>query len=217
VARGRIIAVTVAPTHLDPQHPDAQMLQWAYRQGVFPMADSDRGRIEWFSPDPRGIIPLERFSTPRSLARVVRQGRFDVRTDTAFETVMRQCAGPRPDDAGTWIDDRLVAAYVELHTQGMAHSVEAWRDDTLVGGLYGVHIGGAFFGESMFIRPEAGGTNASKVCLVHLVERLRDRGFTLLDTQFWNEHLEQFGCVEIPRADYMGRLAAAVDQRVDWG
>ena len=205
------------PDRIDPQRPDARLLLWAYRRGIFPMADPDSGRIDWYSPDPRGIVPLDRFRVPRNLAREVRKSRFDIRTDTCFEEVMRRCAAPRPQEGSTWIDERLVAAYLELHRMGCAHSVEAWLGDEMVGGLYGVHIGGAFFGESMFVRPDEGGTNASKICLVHLVERLRRQGFTLLDTQFWNEHLEQFGCEEIDRAEYLRRLAAAVDLDVSWG
>jgi leucyl/phenylalanyl-tRNA--protein transferase len=202
---------------LDPQHPNADLLRTAYRQGVFPMADPRADRIEWFSPDPRGVLPLDGFHIPRSLRRVVRSGRFALRTDTVFEAVMRACAGPRPQEEETWIDDRLIAAYAELHAAGHAHSVEAWADGRLVGGLYGVHLGAAFFGESMFIHPELGGRDASKVCLVALVENMKERGFLLLDTQFTNEHLEQFGCVEIPRDDYLRRLEVALLREADWG
>jgi leucyl/phenylalanyl-tRNA--protein transferase len=202
------------PPHADPERPDATLLAWAYRQGIFPMAEPESGGIDWYSPDPRAVIPLEAFHVPRSLARVVRQGRFQIRSDTAFEVVMRRCAGGRAE--GSWIDERLVRAYVDLHRRGGAHSVEAWRDDELVGGLYGVHLGGAFFGESMFCRPDIGGRDASKVCLVHLVQRLRDRGFSLLDTQFWNPHMAQFNCVEIPRREYLRRLGAALRQRCAW-
>ena len=180
------------------------------------MADEESRRIEWFSPDPRGVIPLERFHVPKSLARVVRSGRFELTTDLEFETVMRQCAAPRRDDAGTWIDERLIAAYVELFERGRAHSVEAWQADRLVGGLYGVHLGAAFFGESMFSRPEQGGTDASKVALVGLVTLLRERGFELLDTQFRNPHLDQFGCIEISRDEYLARLGAALRRDAAW-
>ncbi len=153
------------------------LLVSAYREGIFPMALED-GEIGWFSPDPRGIIPLDTFHVPRRLERVVRSDEWTVRVDTRFEEVMRACA-ERPGE-GTWISDEIFESYVALHRQGGAHSVEVWRDDVLVGGLYGVHLGGAFFGESMFHRV----TNASKVALVALVERLRARGFVLLDTQW---------------------------------
>ena len=194
----------------DPQRPTAALLASAYRRGIFPMADSETGRLEWFSPDPRGTSPLDRFHVPRSLARVVRAGRFELSTDVDFEAVMRGCGAPRPKHEETWIDERLIRAYVELHEAGAAHSVEAWRDGRIVGGLYGVHLGGAFFGESMFSQPADGGRDASKVCLVELVSLLRAGGFRLLDTQFLNEHLVQFGCVEISRDEYLEELAEAL-------
>jgi leucyl/phenylalanyl-tRNA--protein transferase len=201
----------------DPQRPTAEFLLWAYCHGIFPMADPIGGDMEWFSPDPRGIIPLDGFVLPKTLLREVRRGRFDIRCDTEFETVMRACALPRRDDDLPWIDDRLVHAYAGLFERGCAHSIEAWLDERLVGGLYGVHIGGAFFGESMFVRPAHGGTNASKICLVHLVGHMRRRGLVLLDTQFWNEHLDQFGCTEISRDEYMRRLGEAISLPVTWG
>ena len=182
---------------------DPALLVRAYREGVFPMALDD-GEIGWFSPDPRGIIPLETFHVPGRLARVVRSGRFELRIDTAFETVMCACAEQRDD--GTWISEEIVDSYVALHRLGLAHSVETWREDRLVGGLYGVAIGGAFFGESMFHRE----TDASKVALVSLVDRLRRGGFSLLDTQWTTSHLAQFGAVEVPRPDYLRQLAAAL-------
>jgi leucyl/phenylalanyl-tRNA--protein transferase len=202
---------------IDPDQPTPDLLLWAYRRGVFPMADPLTGQMDWYSPDPRGIIPLAEFHVPDTLARIVRRGGFKLRSDTAFAEVMRECSRPRPGEPLSWIDDRLITAYAALHERGHAHSVEAWSDAVLVGGLYGVHIGGAFFGESMFVRPEQGGTNASKVCLVHLVEHLRRRGFVLLDTQFTNPHLDQFGCTEIPREEYLALLAEAVDLPVTWG
>jgi leucyl/phenylalanyl-tRNA--protein transferase len=183
---------------------DPVLLVAAYRQGVFPMAVED-GAIAWFSPDPRGIIPLDTFHVPSRLARVVRRGTFTIRIDHDFERVMRACAD-RGDDDGTWISEEIVASYVELARLGLAHSVEAWQDGALAGGLYGVHLGGAFFGESMFHRV----TDASKIALVALVDRLRVRGFTLLDTQWITPHLEQFGAVEIPRRDYLRQLADAI-------
>ena len=181
---------------------DPELLLRAYALGWFPMGTGRRGRIEWFSPDPRGILPIQTFHAPSRLRRVVRQSRFTIRIDTAFEAVMRACA--HRDE--TWITEDIVASYVSLHRLGFAHSVETWQDDQLVGGLYGVALGGAFFGESMFHTA----TDASKVALVALVERLRARGFVLLDTQWVTPHLAQFGGVEIPRADYLERLAAAI-------
>jgi leucyl/phenylalanyl-tRNA--protein transferase len=182
---------------------DAALLVRAYREGIFPMALDD-GEIGWFSPDPRGVIPLDAFHVPARLARVVRSGAFDTRIDTAFEAVMRAC-GQRPGD-GTWISEEVVQSYLALFRLGLAHSVEVWRTGRLVGGLYGVSLGGAFFGESMFHRE----TDASKVALVTLVDRLNRRGFALLDIQWVTEHLEQFGAIEIPRTEYLKRLAVAL-------
>jgi leucyl/phenylalanyl-tRNA--protein transferase len=179
-----------------------EMVVRAYCMGAFPMADPRRGRIDWYAPDPRAIIPLDTFHVPRSLARTIRRGRFEVRIDTAFGRVIRACAAR--DE--TWISGRIMQVYEDLHRFGFAHSVEAWHGGDLAGGLYGVALGGAFFGESMFSRV----TDASKVALVALVERLRERGFVLLDTQFQTEHLARFGTVEIPRAEYLRRLAAAL-------
>jgi leucyl/phenylalanyl-tRNA--protein transferase len=184
-------------TSLDPS-----LLVRAYREGIFPMA-LERGEIGWFSPDPRGILPLDTFHVPARLARVIRQGRFQITVDTAFERVMRECA--RRDD-GTWISDEIVDSYTALHRLGLAHSVEAWHDGDLAGGLYGVHLGGAFFGESMFHRI----TDASKVALVALTDRMRRRGFRLLDVQWTTPHLEQFGAIAIPRREYLQRLRQAL-------
>lgn len=183
------------------------------------MADPETGIVSWYSPDPRGVFPLdppEAFRVPRNLEREVRKGKFVIRSDAAFEQVIRQCSRPRSDDNQSWLNEQMIGTYVRLHEMGHAHSVEAWLEDHLVGGLYGVHIGKAFFGESMFSRPEEGGSNASKICLVHLVRRLRERGFALLDTQFWNPHLDQFGCVEIPAADYERQLSLAVRADASW-
>ena len=188
---------------MKPAPLDPALVVRAYREGLFPMAMED-GAIGWFSPDPRGILPLEAFHIPSRLARLMRRNKFEIRINTAFEDVMRACA-TREDD-GTWINEDIVQCYVALHRLGLAHSVEAWRGDSLAGGLYGVHIGGAFFGESMFHRE----TDASKVALVSLVDRLRRRNFTLLDTQWSNDHLEQFGVLEIPREDYLVRLRQAI-------
>jgi leucyl/phenylalanyl-tRNA--protein transferase len=178
-----------------------EVLVSAYACGIFPM--DVEGEIRWFSPDPRAIIPLDTFHTSRSLKQTYRKGRFEIRIDTAFEPVMRACADR---EEGTWISEEIVGAYVRLHELGLGHSVEAWREGELAGGLYGVALGRAFFGESMFSRQR----DASKVALVALVERLRDRGFTLLDVQFMTEHLARFGAVEIPREEYLGRLQAAL-------
>ena len=189
---------------------DPALLIRAYREGVFPMA-VEGGEIAWFSPDPRGILPLDTFQVHARLARVLRQGRFDVVSDRDFEGVMRACA-ERPGE-GTWISDDILDAYTALHRLGLAHSVETWQGDRLVGGLYGVHIGGAFFGESMFHRV----TDASKVALAFLVDRLRRRGFLLLDIQWVTPHLEQFGAVEIPKREYLARLKRAVARECRWG
>jgi leucyl/phenylalanyl-tRNA--protein transferase len=188
---------------------DPALVVAAYRRGLFPMGMDD-GEVGWFSPDPRGILPLDTFHVPSRLARVIRHGRFEIRCDTRFEDVMRACMA-RPDD-GTWITDDILECYTALHRLGIAHSVEAWQDGELAGGLYGVHLGRAFFGESMFHRV----TDASKVALAALVDRLRRHGFTLLDTQWTTPHLEQFGAVEIPRADYLTQLAAALRGRAEF-
>ncbi|MBE7472519.1 MAG: leucyl/phenylalanyl-tRNA--protein transferase [Anaerolineae bacterium] len=180
----------------------------AYSQGIFPMADED-GAIYWYDPDPRAIIPLDNFHVPRSLMRTIRRGQFEVRVDTAFRTVMKACAEPAPGRDITWINQEIITAYSELHALGFAHSVECWRAGELVGGLYGVSLGGLFAGESMFSRA----TDASKVALVYLVERLRRGGFVLLDTQFMTDHLRRFGAVEIPRIEYQARLVHALKRR----
>jgi leucyl/phenylalanyl-tRNA--protein transferase len=184
---------------------DPQLLLAAYCQGIFPMAHDD-GQIYWYDPDPRAIIPLETFHIPRRLARTVRHGGFEIRVDHAFRTVMEACAEPRPDREETWISPELVAAYTALHSFGFAHSVETWREGRLVGGLYGVAVRGLFAGESMFSRA----TDASKVALVYLIERLRRGGFVLLDTQFMTEHLARFGAIELSRAEYKVCLARAL-------
>jgi leucyl/phenylalanyl-tRNA--protein transferase len=169
------------------------------------MADED-GTIYWYDPDPRAIIPLDDFHIPRSLARIVRQGKFEIRIDTAFRTVMEACAEPTSGREITWISPEIIDAYSELHTLGFSHSVETWLKGELVGGLYGVSLGGFFAGESMFSRVQ----DSSKVALVYLVERLRRSGFCLLDTQFLTDHLQRFGAVEIPRAEYQTQLDYAL-------
>ena len=202
------------------------------------------GGLVWLNPDPRGIIPLtedEGLHIPRRVRDRVRSGRFTITSDVAFEDVMEGCALPRPSEKETWIDDRILGAYAALHRAGHAHSVEAWlpldqaqatgakasapqsvgprvesAHGVLVGGVYGLHLGGLFCAESKFSRPDLGGTDASKVVLVHLILHLRRRGFVLLDTQFWNEHIDQFGCREIPRQDYLSRIAGAVTKPIAW-
>ncbi len=178
-----------------------EVLLQGYRLGVFPMAMED-GAIEWFSPDPRGILPLDGFHVPHALERVLRKRIFDVRVNTCFETVMRHCA-LRED---TWINAEIIASYTRLHELGHAHSVETWAEGKLAGGLYGVSAGGAFFGESMFHNV----TDASKVALCALVERLRVRRFVLLDTQWLTPHLRRFGGAQIPRRQYMHLLGGAL-------
>ncbi len=184
-----------------------------YRQGVFPMAeDRDDPSVRLIDPTLRGVIPLERFHVPRRLARTVRREPFEVRVNTAFQRVVAACAAPNPGREDTWISHGVEWLYGQLHARGNAHSVECWRGGLLVGGLYGVSLGGAFFGESMFSRE----TDASKVALIHLVSRLIVGGYVLLDTQFMTEHLAQFGTEEISRQDYRRRLAAALDVEADF-
>ena len=183
-----------------------ELLVAAYCRGLFPMAD-EAGHVSWYDPDPRGVLPLDGFRVSQRLARTVRQGRFEGRGDTAFRRVMEACAAPAPGRERTWISAPLVDAYEALSRLGLAHSVETWIQDELVGGVYGVSIRGLFAGESMFSRR----TDASKVALVHLVERLRRGGFVLLDTQFVTPHLARFGAVEIRRREYRRRLAAALE------
>ncbi len=184
-----------------------------YRRGVFPMADgrADR-RLFLVDPPQRGVLPLDGFHISRRLARTVRGDRFEVRVDTAFDAVVEGCAAPRPGRPETWISHPIQALYGRLFARGLAHSVEAWREGRLAGGLYGVSLGGAFFGESMFSLER----DASKVALTHLVARLIDGRYSLLDTQFTTEHLETFGAVEISRADYRDRLARALETAADF-
>jgi leucyl/phenylalanyl-tRNA--protein transferase len=181
---------------------DPEVLLQGYRLGVFPMAMTN-GAIEWFSPDPRAILPLREFHVPHTVARAVRKKSFEIRIDVSFTEVMWECAR-RPE---TWINAEIVASYTRLHQLGYGHSIEAWQDGRLAGGLYGVAIGGAFFGESMFHHVR----EASKVALFGLVEHLRARRFVLLDTQWVTPHLQQFGAIEIPRGDYLHLLTRAVN------
>ncbi|MEL6957126.1 MAG: leucyl/phenylalanyl-tRNA--protein transferase [Pseudomonadota bacterium] len=189
------------------QRLDTAELLRCYRRGIFPMAEShDDPRLFLVDPDLRGILPLDAFHVPKRLARTVRQDRFDVTINRAFARVLEGCAAPAEGRETTWINPLIHNLYSGLHREGHAHSVEVWQDGRLVGGLYGVAIGGAFFGESMFSRA----TDASKVALVHLVARLLRQGYVLLDAQFHNPHLEQFGLIEIIRADFKELLAEAL-------
>ncbi len=181
-----------------------ELVLQAYQQGWFPMGDDKSPGIEWYSPDPRGIIPLDTFHVPARLQRVIRQERFTICIDTAFDEVIRCCAAR----GETWITRDIIDTYAELHRLGFAHSVEAWQGDELAGGLYGVALRGAFFGESMFHRT----TDASKVALAALVDRLRSRDYLLLDTQWVTPHLQQFGAMDIPRIRYLRMLARALDR-----
>jgi leucyl/phenylalanyl-tRNA--protein transferase len=185
-----------------------EILLRAYAVGLFPMAERhDDPALYWIDPEKRGILPLETFHVPRKLRRTIRRKVFDMRCDTAYEQVIRLCANPAPGRQETWINEEIIRLYVDLFHMGRAHSVECWLGDELVGGLYGVALGGAFFGESMFSRA----TDASKVALVHLVARLKKGGFRLLDTQFVTRHLSQFGAMEIHRSGYRHLLASALD------
>ena len=187
----------------------ADLLLSAYAQGIFPMAMSrNTAELYWFEPRQRGIIPLQKFHISRSLARVIRRETFTIRTNTAFRAVVEGCAD-RPE---TWINPALFALYDELHARGYAHSLEVWRGADLVGGVFGLTLGGAFFGESMFSRA----TDASKVALAHCVDRLNRAGFTLFDTQYLTPHLASLGGIEIPRADYRRKLSVALKIKADF-
>jgi len=181
---------------------DSDFLLAAYSGGYFPMAAGPDGEISWYAPEERGIIPLDGVIVSRSLRRTLRSGTFDVRIDTDFAAVIRACA-ERPE---VWISRGIIESYLRLHRLGFAHSVECWHEGTLAGGLYGVAIGGAFFGESMFSRR----TDASKVALVRLTERLTERGYTLLDTQYLTPHLASLGGVAVPKREYLRRLDSAL-------
>lgn len=187
-----------------------ELLLKAYAAGLFPMAQNrDDRHVFWVDPKMRGVLPLDRFHLPRSLMKVVRKSPFEIRVNTAFDQVIEMCAQSWKGRRDTWINSEIVRAYAQLHRMGFVHSVEAWLNGKLVGGLYGVALGSAFFGESMFSRA----TDASKVTLVHLVERLRAGGFKLLDTQFVTEHLRRFGAVEIPCRQYLDMLEEALSHR----
>jgi leucyl/phenylalanyl-tRNA--protein transferase len=202
--------------HLGPARRfDHASLLEAYASGYFPMGDED-GAIQWITSDPRFVLPIGRLHVPRSLARLERQRPFELRADTAFRRVMEHCAQDRSEENRCWITPRMIDAYCELHRRGHAHSVEAWLGGVLVGGLYGVSLGAAFFGESMFIRAELGGSNASKLCLLELDRRLVAGGFRLLDSQEVNPHMEQFGGESLEIEAYLARLEEAVSQNASF-
>lgn len=184
-----------------------------YARGVFPMAEArDDPRIFLLEPDVRGVIPLDGFHIPKSLKKTVKRDVFTVTVDRCFATVVRQCAEPAPGREDTWINPAIESLYLDMHQAGHAHSIECWKDGALAGGLYGVTLGGAFFGESMFSRA----TDASKTALVHLVARLKAGGFTLLDAQFTTAHLERFGATGVPRRIYKRKLAEAIALEADF-
>lgn len=186
----------------------------AYANGIFPMADArDEQQTYWVEPRLRGIIPIDRFNIPKSLRQFMKSCDYTVTMDTCFADVIANCAqSPRGDGKGTWINHEIEGWFNALHHSGYAHSVEVWDNDTLIGGLYGLAVGGCFCGESMFSTQ----TNASKIALVHLVNHLKKQGFTLLDTQFVNNHLKQFGCIEIPQEDYLEKLEEALPLSVQF-
>ncbi len=184
------------------------LLLRTYAQGIFPMGDEASGAVRWYAPDPRAHLPLDTFHIPHNLQRRVRRQEFSVTADDNFEAVIRACA----DRPRTWITPRIIRVYTALHERGYAHSVECWHEGELAGGLYGVALKGAFYGESMFFRV----SNASKVALVHLVRQLRAGGFTLLDTQYATDHLKRFGVVEIPRSAFEQKLARSLEHETAW-
>jgi leucyl/phenylalanyl-tRNA---protein transferase len=201
------------PPPPDPEPITPRILLRAYAAGLFPMAESAEAEyLHWCDPRERGIFPLDRLIIPKSLAKTIRARKFDVRIDADFDAVLAGCAESRPGREKTWINRTITTLFRELFEMGFVHTVEAWRDGELVGGLYGLALGGAFFGESMFHRA----TDASKVCLTYLVARLRFGGFSLLDAQFVTPHLESLGAIEIPRAEYRRRLDAAMELRGDF-
>lgn len=192
---------TISATQLS-----TELLLKAYSLGIFPMAESNGGEIFWYSPDPRTILPLDNFKVSRSLRQIIRKKLFEVRFDTAFEKVICGCAQRNE----TWISEEIIRSYTELFFHGFAHSVEVWRNEKLVGGLYGVSVGAAFFGESMFSVER----DASKVALYYLIERLKEKQFELLDTQYTTEHLKHFGAIEISRQEYLIKLSHAIANKI---
>ena len=204
----------------DPEGPlciggalEPELLLDAYRHGIFPWPRDDQSPLSWWSPDPRAVIEFDNFHVPRRLARTIRSKRFLATCDRDFSGVIRGCAGEHSRYSPTWITPNMVAAYERLHQMGYAHSIEVWQNERLVAGTYGVSIGGLFAAESMFHRI----TDASKVALVHLANHLQARGYKLLDVQQWTAHTGRFGAIEIPRSQYLQRLAAVVDLPVTFG
>ena len=190
-----------------------QMLLRAYACGIFPMAESaDDPQLYWIEPQARGVLPLDGVIIHKRLARTVRQAPYEIRVDTDFETVINGCAASRPGRRSTWINDQIRSLYSDLYRQGHCHTIEAWHEGKMVGGLYGVALGGAFFGESMF----STATDASKISLVYLCARLIHGGFTLLDTQFVTEHLNQFGTREVEKPEFHEQLDAAIELTADY-
>jgi len=198
----------------DTLEPEA-LLQ-AYCHGAFPMGDPGMGEVSFYTCDPRAVLPVESFRTPRDARRKLSRGEFTVTVDQEFEAVMRACAVDRTPSNPSWITEAMIECFTRLHDRGHAHSVECWREQRMVGGLYGVSIGAAFFGESMFSRPDLGGSDASSAALGELMRRLRERGFTLFDCQYINDHTRRLGAVEIPLSDYLTRLEAAVAVADRW-
>jgi leucyl/phenylalanyl-tRNA---protein transferase len=186
----------------------ADDLIYGYMNGIFPMADTD-GTLYWYSPEPRAIIPIESYSSPKSLRPILNKKIFDVRINTNFEAVMRHCAAPRKGDTETWISDEIVEAYCELNRMGLAFSIETYMNNDLVGGLYGVAMGAVFFGESMFYKVP----DASKVAFHYLIENLKEKKYELLDTQFINDNVRRFGAIEIQRAEYIKMLKISLEKR----
>ena len=193
---------------------DSDLLLRIYAAGAFPMWDEAHDEIHLFRPDPRAVLDFDGLHVPRRLERTIRTRPFELSTDRAFDEVLEQCHRARSD--GCWCSPQMAVAYSERHDRGFAHSVEAWKDGRLVGGLYGVHIGGAFMAESMFSRPGRGGTDASKVVLVETMRRLEQAGFSLFDVQFQNDHIARFGVEEISAEEYLGRFESASRRPIDW-
>lgn len=187
---------------------DAELLKMAYSQGIFPMAEENQ-QIAWYCPDPRAVIPIQAYKAAKSLRPIINRGEFDIKINQNFKEVMQHCARPRSEHDGVWISPALITAYTELHQVGFAHSVEAYQNGQLVGGLYGVHLGAGFFGESMFSLV----SNASKVAFHYLIQILRANHFELLDTQFINDNVLRYGAIEIPREVYLGQLKKALKKK----
>jgi leucyl/phenylalanyl-tRNA---protein transferase len=199
--------MSVAPK-INTNKLSADDLIYGYMNGIFPMADND-GTLYWYSPDPRAVIPIDTYKPPKSLRPVINKKLFEVRISANFEQVMRNCAAARKGDDETWISDEIIEAYCELHKMGFAYSVETYIDDRLVGGLYGVSVGGVFFGESMFYKVP----DASKVAFHYLMQILKRQGYELLDTQFINENVKRFGAIEIPRQEYVKSLKSSLEKK----